>query len=167
MALLLLIIVFLAPPIPTSARASPSGNPAHPTWRWPVDAPRAVATPFRAPAHEFGAGHRGIDLAVAQGVVVRAPAAGTVAFRGIVVDRPLVTIEHPGGYVSTFEPVSSALSPGDTVTPGDEIGTVTTGGHSLPGTFHLGVRLDGAYMNPLLLFGPVPRAVLLPCCAGP
>lgn len=162
----LLVIVALALPIPTSARASSSDGATDPLWRWPIDAPRAVASPYRAPAHEFGAGHRGIDLATAQGVIVRAPADGTIAFRGTVVDRPLITIAHAGGYVSTFEPVSSALAPGDTVSAGDEIGTVAAGGHAPLGALHLGVRLNGAYINPMLLFGPVPRAVLLPCCGG-
>ncbi|MFJ2541870.1 M23 family metallopeptidase [Microbacterium sp. NPDC087589] len=163
-ALLLLIVIALLPPTSTSARASSSVDEAHPLWRWPLDAPRAVASPYRAPAHEFGAGHRGIDLSTAEGVIVRSPADGTIAFRGVVVDRPLITIAHPGGYVSTFEPVSSTLAPGDTVSAGDEIGTVAVGGHSMHGALHLGVRLDGAYINPMLLFGPVPRAVLLPCC---
>ena len=133
-------------------------------WFWPFDGVRSVANPYRAPAHRYGAGHRGIDIVWAQGDAVRAPADGIVAFRGTVVDRPLLTIEHPGGYVSTFEPVSSPLSPGDAVTTGDEIGTVAAGGHAPTGTMHLGVRRDGDYINPMLLFGEVPRAVLLPCC---
>lgn len=165
--ILLMIVIALAPPIPTSAGASSSDGGAHPVWRWPIDAPRAIASPYRAPAHAFGAGHRGIDLASAQGVIVRAPADGAIAFRGTVVDRPLITIAHPDGYVSTFEPVSSTLAPGDLVSAGDEIGAVAAGGHAMLGALHLGVRLDGAYINPMLLFGPVPRAVLRPCCDAP
>lgn len=134
-------------------------------WRWPLDGVRVVATAYRAPAHEYGAGHRGVDLATATGSAVRSPAQGTVAFRGTVVDRPLLTIEHAGGIVSTFEPLESTLSPGDAVSAGDEIGRVATGGHAIPGTMHLGVRVDGHYINPLLLFGEIRRAVLLPCCA--
>lgn len=139
----------------------------HPAWRWPVDGPREVAVPYRAPAHEYGAGHRGIDVPVSPGAAIRAPADGVIAFRGVVVDRPLITIEHPDGYVTTFEPLSSALSPGDVVSEGDVVGAVDVGGHSSPGTLHIGVRLDGAYINPMLLFGDVPRAILLPCCAPP
>lgn len=96
---------------------------------------------------------------------MRAPADGVIAFRGTVVDRSLLTIEHPGGYVSTFEPLRSDLSAGDLVSAGDQIGTVDLGGHAAAGTLHVGVRLDGLYLNPMLLFGQVPRAVLLPCCA--
>lgn len=133
-------------------------------WQWPLGGPRQVVEPYRAPAHEYGAGHRGVDLAAAFGVSVRAPADGVVAFRGIVVDRPLLTIEHDGGLVSTFEPLVSTLSPGDAVSAGEEIGVVADGGHAAQRTLHLGVRLDGDYINPMLLFGEVPRAVLLPCC---
>ncbi|MFK4760827.1 murein hydrolase activator EnvC family protein [Microbacterium sp. ZW T5_45] len=133
-------------------------------WSWPVPGARHVVIPFRAPAHAYGAGHRGIDILAPESGVVRAPADGVVAFSGTVVDRPLLTIEHPGGYVSTFEPMVSTLSPGDAVAQGAEIGSVVVGGHSAPGTLHIGVRLDGDYINPMLLFGGVPRAVLLPCC---
>ena len=133
-------------------------------WLWPVDRSRQVTEPFRAPAHAYGAGHRGIDLAAPTGGVVRAPADGVVAFRGVVVDRPLLTIEHEGGLVSTFDPLLSTLLPGDAVKAGDEIGVVATGGHAATETLHLGVRLDGKYINPMLLFGGVARAVLLPCC---
>ncbi len=166
-AFLLLVTLILVAPIPTRARASSADGAPHPAWRWPTDERRAIASAYRAPAHEFGAGHRGIDITTAPGAVIRAPADGTVAFRGTVVDRPLITIEHPGGYVSTFEPLSSELSPGDAISSGQEIGTVAAGGHAAPGTLHLGVRIDGAYMNPMLLFGAVPRAVLLPCCEAP
>ncbi|WP_313355689.1 M23 family metallopeptidase [Microbacterium sp.] len=134
------------------------------TWEWPVDGARSVVEPFRAPAHEYGPGHRGMDVAAVAGADVRAPAAGVVAFRGTVVDRPLITIDHGGGRVSTWEPVASALSPGDVVSAGDLIGTVAAGGHAERGTLHVGVRLDVRYVNPLPLFGEVPRAILLPCC---
>lgn len=134
-------------------------------WDWPVAGPRTVVAPFRAPAHAYGAGHRGADIAAGTGaVVITAPADGVVAFRGTVVDRALLTIEHPGGLVSTFEPVVSTLSPGDAVVAGQEIGELSLGGHTDAGALHLGVRLDGEYINPMLLFGGVPRAVLLPCC---
>lgn len=147
-----------------SAASQPEAESAHPLWAWPVEGAREVLAAYRAPANEYGAGHRGVDLAPGTGVV-RAPDDGVVAFRGTVVDRPLLTIEHPGGYVSTFEPLLSDLSVGDLVSAGDEIGTVAHGGHAAAGALHVGVRLDGLYMNPLLMFGQVPRAVLLPCCA--
>lgn len=167
---LLLIPALLALGVPADAAsastAAATAGVTIPHWSWPVAGGVIVSAPFRAPAHEYGAGHRGIDLAAEVAAVVSAPAAGTVAFRGTVVDRPLLTIDHGGGYVSTFEPLLSTLTPGDVVSAGEPIGRVSVGGHTSPGALHVGARLDGTYINPLLLFGEVERAVLLPCC-GP
>lgn len=138
-------------------------TPGYP-WLWPVEGARRVVAPFRAPAHDYGPGHRGMDVAAAIGSEVRAPVAGVVAFRGTVVDRPLLTLDHGSGYVTTWEPLESALMPGDVVAAGAVIGTVAQGGHAARGSLHVGVRVDGDYANPRPLFGEVPRAVLLPCC---
>jgi murein DD-endopeptidase MepM/ murein hydrolase activator NlpD len=135
-----------------------------PRWRWPLVGARTVVEPFRAPAHEYGAGHRGVDLRSSIGGIVTAPADGTVAFRGTVVDRPLLTIRHADGLVSTFEPLRTTLDPGEVVSAGQEIGVVDRGGHTPAGALHLGVRRDGTYINPMMLFGALPRAILLPCC---
>ena len=135
-----------------------------PGWSWPVIGSRSVVAPYRAPAHRYGAGHRGVDVGATMGTAVAAPADGVVAFRGTVVDRQLITIEHAGGLVSTFEPLRSDLVVGDLVAEGQAIGVIDVGGHTPPGAIHLGVRLNGDYINPMLLFGEVPRAVLLPCC---
>lgn len=134
------------------------------SWLWPVDGRRIVLEAFRAPADPWSPGHRGIDVAASIGAEVRAPADGVVAFRGIVVDRPLITISHPGELVTTLEPISSDLSPGDAVVAGQVVGTVAAGGHTPRGALHVGVRLRGDYINPMLLLGHVARAVLLPCC---
>ena len=140
-----------------------------PSWLWPVEGRRTVVSPFRAPAHDYAAGHRGMDIVAAteddseEGTPVRAPAAGRIAFRGVVVDRPLITIEHEDGLVTTLEPVLSDLNHGDAVKAGEQVGTTSVGGHSVRGTIHVGVRLNGVYVNPMIFFGGVPRAVLLPC----
>ncbi|TQJ31962.1 murein hydrolase activator EnvC [Microbacterium sp. SLBN-146] len=132
-------------------------------WGWPLD-PAVVAEPFTAPAHRYGTGHRGVDLVATVGAEVHAPAAGVVAFAGVVVDRGVLTIDHGAGYVSTLEPVNTVLVPGDRVERGDVVGAITTGGHSAEGQLHVGLRLNGEYINPLVLLGDIPRAVLLPCC---
>lgn len=131
-------------------------------WRWPVSPPRIVAG-YLAPAHAYAPGHRGIDLDAGSGEVT-SPAAGTVAFVGTVAGRPLVTIDHGDGLVSTLEPVASVVAAGQVVSAGSIVGTVAAGGHAAGGTVHFGVRRDGEYINPLLLLGGLPRAVLLPCC---
>ena len=140
-------------------------NPALPEgdWLWPVDGGRIVISPFRAPSHDYGPGHRGMDIAA--DALVRAPADGVIAFRGVVVDRPLLTIDHGNGLVTTIEPTQSDLAPGTPVRRGDVLGTAAAGGHAPSRTVHVGVRWNGAYINPMLLFGGAPRAVLLPCGA--
>jgi murein DD-endopeptidase MepM/ murein hydrolase activator NlpD len=145
-----------------AAAAGGSVSPAEP-WRWPVQ-PFRLERPFVAPPHEYGPGHRGIDLTVLGEEVVRAPAEGVVAFSGQVAGRGILTIDHGGGLVSTLEPVDPILGAGTPIAAGGEVGTVSTGGHTSTGALHFGVRLDGDYINPLVLLGGVPRAVLLPCC---
>ena len=132
-------------------------------WVWPADAFR-LARLYVAPAHEYGPGHRGIDLALLGSPVVLSPAEGIVAFSGGVAGRGILTIDHGGGLVTTLEPVDTTLVPGASVRRGDQVATLALGGHAPPGSLHFGVRLDGEYINPMLLLGGVPRAVLLPCC---
>lgn len=135
-------------------------------WRWPLADGVRIVRPWAAPAHAYAPGHRGLDLQAQPGAEALAPASGVIAFRGRVVDRPLVTIDHGGGLVTTLEPVESDLSPGDVVERGQVVGHVAMGGHVEPGALHFGVRLDGEYVNPMLLLGGVPRAILLPCCGS-
>lgn len=139
-------------------------DPAARGWVWPI-APFHLDRPFVAPAHPYGPGHRGIDLRpVEPGVAVRAPADGVIAFSGQVAGRGVLTIDHGDGLVSTLEPVVSDLAAGTRVTGGAPLGDIAEGGHSASGTLHFGVRLHGEYINPMVLLGGVPRAVLLPCC---
>jgi murein DD-endopeptidase MepM/ murein hydrolase activator NlpD len=140
-----------------------AGSDDAPDWRlpWP-DA--VVARPYEAPAHRYGPGHRGIDLAASGPPAVLAPAAGAIAFAGRVVDRGVVTVDHGGGWVTTVEPVETAVAVGAAVAAGDRLGVLATGGHTATGMLHVGVRHDGEYVNPLGLLREIPRAVLLPCC---
>jgi murein DD-endopeptidase MepM/ murein hydrolase activator NlpD len=157
----------------TAASAAPSGPAVPPdevrietreAWVWPVATPFRLDREFVAPAHEYGPGHRGIDLAPGGGMDALAPAGGVVAFSGAVAGRGILTIDHGDGLVTTLEPVESELTAGSPVQRGDVVGSLSVGGHSVPGRLHFGVRLRGEYINPLLLLGGVPRAVLLPCC---
>lgn len=155
--LLLLCCLVLAPP----------GAPTTPRWDWPLAPPHPVQATFVAPATPYAAGHRGIDITAAVGLPVVAAASGVVTFSGIVVDRPLVVIRHDDGLVSSIEPVTGSVEVGAAVDRGAPIGTVAVGGHCNASCVHLGVRRDGAYINPLLLLGEVPAAVLLPLRASP
>ena len=75
-----------------------------------------------------------------------------------------MTIDHGDGLVTTLEPVVSEATVGTVVQRGQKVADLAVGGHSAPGAFHFGVRLDGEYINPMILLESVPRAVLLPCC---
>ncbi len=83
-----------------------------------------------------------------------------MTFVGFVVDRPVLSIKHAQGFVSSFEPVDSTLAVGDIVTSGETVATLAAlPRHCSPVTcLHWGVRLDGAYVDPLDYlegFGPV------------
>ena len=132
-------------------------------WDWPMR-PFRLERPFAAPPHRYGAGHRGVDLRPLETEIVLAPASGVIAFAGQVAGRAVLTIDHGDGLVTTLEPVQSDLAPGAVVQQGSTVGHLTVGGHTADGVLHFGVRLDGEYINPLVLLGGVPRAVLLPCC---
>ncbi|MDE0546914.1 M23 family metallopeptidase [Microbacterium sp. C7(2022)] len=150
--------------MPHPVLAAPAAQSGTSGWRWPLES-FTVAVAFEAPAHAYGPGHRGVDIIPHDpDAELIAPAGGTIAFRGVVVDRAVLTIDHGGGLVTTLEPIISTLEPGSTVRQGDPVGHVDGGGHSPAGAVHVGVRLHGTYINPATLVGSVPRAVLLPCC---
>ncbi|WEK14529.1 MAG: M23 family metallopeptidase [Candidatus Microbacterium phytovorans] len=149
-----------------SAAVAAEGVDGESEWTWPT-APVRVARPFDLAHNPYGAGHRGVDLAAASGTVVKAPTTGVIVFAGVVVDRGVVTIDRGDGYLVSLEPVSIAeVTPGASVTVGESLTTVARGGHTMEGEVHVGIRLDGAYVDPTLLLGRLPRAVLLPCCAA-
>jgi len=134
---------------------------APPRWSWPTLPPHALARQYLAPATPYGAGHRGIDIATTSTVVI-APADGVVHFAGVVVDRPVLSIAHEGGLLSSYEPLTTTLLAGDPVARGQVIGALEPGHCREVLCLHFGVRLDGEYVSPLLLLGGVPRSVLLP-----
>lgn len=158
----LLIALVLAPSSAAASAPSETGQAGR-GWVWPLRGLRIVEQ-YVAPANDYAPGHRGIDLAPVGDAGVRSPADGVVAFSGDVAGRGILTIDHGGGLVTTLEPIRSDLHPGDVLARGADVGSIAAGGHAAPGTVHFGVRLDGRYINPMLLLGGVPRAVLLPCC---
>jgi murein DD-endopeptidase MepM/ murein hydrolase activator NlpD len=170
----LAFIVVAGPAGATASTAAPGGGPraareaapetvlvARGTWAWPVTPPHPIARPFVAPATPYGAGHRGIDIR-SGGVDVFAPESGIVSFVGSVAGRPVLAIRHPGGVVSSFEPVASTLTAGEAVSRGQLVGALLPGHCSSAPCLHFGVRLSGEYVSPLNFLGGIPRAVLLP-----
>jgi len=143
------------------AAAGPFASEAVNGWVWPVDGPRVVVRHFVAPPSPYGVGHRGVDLgAIAHGVPVVAVMSGVVHFAGVVVDRPVITIRQ-GQVLATVEPVEPLVAEGERVQAGDVIGVLQPR-HCAQACVHLGVRVAGQYVSPLLWLGGLQRAVLLP-----
>lgn len=157
--------------------ATPETNLVSDRWTSPIvgATPSSVLREFSAPSSPWGSGHRGIDLAASSEVV--APESGTVRFVGTVVDRPVLTLEHPNGLLSSFEPVSTELQVGDSVQRGQILGTISTEEHCSVNCIHWGVRIpDGwtigstvrdRYLDPGLLLGWSGPSVLWPLQGRP
>ncbi len=112
--------------------------------------PSRVLAPFREPQDDYAPGHRGADLIASAGQTVRAPMSGTVTFTGSVAGRPIVVIAD-GNRMVTLEPVRGTVAAGQVVAAGARVGVVGTGGHCSRRCLHLGLRVGGAYVDPLRL----------------
>jgi len=132
--------------------------------RLPVRGP--VVRGFEAPAGPYGAGHRGVDLAASLGSGVGAPAAGRVVFAGPVAGSGWASIEVAPGVVVTVGPLAPvAVARGEVVGALDPLGRLAPG-HG--GALHLGLRVDGVYVDPLpyLPGRGQPRLAPLPAPGG-
>lgn len=128
-----------------------AGAPAH----------LAVTRVFDLPNGEYQAGHRGVDVRAPLGTELIAPISGTVHYSGELVDRGVLSIAVDEHTLLSFEPVTSDLQAGAAVEAGQSIGVVSAGSHCSASCLHIGVRVDGHYVNPLRYFlGGRPR--LLP-----
>jgi murein DD-endopeptidase MepM/ murein hydrolase activator NlpD len=117
---------------------------------WPLAGSLDVIRGFTAPDHDYGPGHRGVDLAARTGEPVVAAAAGTVAFAGSVAGRGVVSIDH-GAMRTTYEPLAPRVRAGQRVELGQLIGRVTGGGHCAGRCLHWGLKQGKTYLDPLLL----------------
>ncbi|WP_130450451.1 murein hydrolase activator EnvC family protein [Zhihengliuella halotolerans] len=167
-ALTAMLAVLISVPSAT-ADVSRGDSPPAADWEWPVGdaaSPPRVARGFEEPESVWGPGHRGADLVVDRGVEVRSPAAGTVAFVGVVVDRPVLSIDHGNGLRTSLEPVRAHAQVGDAVSGGEIVGTVAAGGHCGAGCLHWGLRLDGVYIDPLPTVRDLRPSILWPLPDG-
>lgn len=122
-------------------------------WEWLLAGRPAVLRAFDPPAQRWLPGHRGIDLAGATGEPVRSVAPGTVSYSGQIAGVGIVSVLHPDGLLSTYQPVLDRIPENTAVGAGDRLGTLAgTGGHcALRTCLHLGARRDQTYLDPLLL----------------
>lgn len=96
---------------------------------WPLRPPPDVVREFDAPSPDWNPGHRGVDLAGAPGQPVFAAGTATVVFAGLLAGRPVVSLAHPGGLHTSYEPVRAAVRAGQPVNSQTVIGELI-GGHS-------------------------------------
>jgi len=154
--------------LPSAAPAAPVARSIAPATTGP-DPPRvpalwmpvrgAVVRGFDAPAGPYGPGHRGIDIAASEGAIARAPAAGKVVFAGPVAGTTWVSVQIAPGVLVTLGPVPDPAVRAGPVRARSPIGQVGPG-HGA--TLHLGVRVDGVYVDPLPYLLDRPRARLAP-----
>jgi murein DD-endopeptidase MepM/ murein hydrolase activator NlpD len=132
-----------------------------------LDGAPQVVRRFDPPPEPWLAGHRGVDLAAEMGAPVRAAGAGTVHFAGRVAGRGVVSVTHPSGLRTTYEPLEPTVRAGQAVAAGDQIGTVAAGHAGCPAAacLHWGLRRGEEYLDPLALLG-LGRVRLLPLDAS-
>lgn len=99
---------------------------------WPLRPPPPVARGFDAPSPNWNPGHRGVDLPGNPGQPVYAAGSATVVFAGLLAGRPVVSLAHPGGLHTSYEPVRAAVLVGQPVTSATVIGELVAG--------HIGCR---------------------------
>jgi murein DD-endopeptidase MepM/ murein hydrolase activator NlpD len=116
---------------------------------WPLRPPPAVARGFDAPSPDWNPGHRGVDLPGTPGQPVYAAGAATVVFTGVLAGRPVVSLAHPGGLHTSYEPVRGVVRVGQAVTAETVIGSLVAG--------HAGCRA-AACLHWGAMWGPASRA---------
>ena len=130
--------------------------------QWPLRPAPAVTRVFDAPSPNWTRGHRGVDLAGSTGQTVSAGAAGTVVFAGELAGRPLVSVQHPGGLRTSYEPVRPAVRAGQRVHAGTALGALLDGHAGCPvrACLHWGAMWGPAsradYVDPLGLLASTP-----------
>jgi murein DD-endopeptidase MepM/ murein hydrolase activator NlpD len=171
-----LLTVALAPVTPVSAAPVPvapvlaaADRPVEVgLFRWPVDGRPHPVRRFDPPPRPWLPGHRGVDLRAPAGATIRAAGTGTVLFAGMVAGRPVISVTHPDGLRTTYEPVSPAVTVGTSVAAGTGLGTLLPGHAGCPeaACLHWGLRRGDDYLDPLALLG-LGRSRLLPLDPDP
>ncbi|OFJ55193.1 M23 family metallopeptidase [Mycolicibacterium grossiae] len=135
------------------ARAGP--GPPDGRLDWPLRPVPAVLRTFDAPRPNWKPGHRGVDLAGEEGQAVLAAAPGTVVFAGELAGRPVISVAHPGGLRTSYEPVRTRVRAGSLVGAGSVLGELVAGhaGCPAPACLHWGAMWGAAsaadYVDPL------------------
>lgn len=129
---------------------------------WPLRPRPVVARAFDAPSPNWNRGHRGVDLSGVPGQPVYAAGAATVVFAGLLAGRPVVSLAHPGGLHTSYEPVRATVRVGQPVSAATVIGELAAGhpGCAAAACLHWGAMWGPAagadYVDPLGLLSSTP-----------
>jgi murein DD-endopeptidase MepM/ murein hydrolase activator NlpD len=120
---------------------------------YPHSNPYPISSGFGMREHPVTGGqkmHNGIDFAAPGGANILAVADGQVSFAGDMGGcGNAVEINHSGGYLSKYCHASKVLvQKGQSVKAGTPIALVGTTGTSTGNHLHLGIKLNGKYIDP-------------------
>ncbi|MBQ3379982.1 MAG: peptidoglycan DD-metalloendopeptidase family protein [Clostridia bacterium] len=124
---------------------------------WPLPGYSTISSPFGMRFHptlKVYKLHTGVDLPAPKGTKIVAANAGTVitstrngAYGNYVV------IDHGGGRTTLYAHMSSrSVSTGQTVTKGQQVGTVGSTGYATGNHLHFEIRINGSLVNPMSYF---------------
>lgn len=118
------------------------------TLQWPVSTGGVITSPF---GPRWGTVHQGLDIGCSTGTPIVACEAGTVI--GAAYSSSMgnyVLIDHGGGVTTVYMHNSSlCVSYGQTVSRGEVIALAGSTGNSTGPHCHLGLRINGSYVDPL------------------
>jgi murein DD-endopeptidase MepM/ murein hydrolase activator NlpD len=140
---------------------APAGRADAVRLQWPLQ-PASMTRAFDAPAPDWQRGHRGVDLAGVPDQPVYAAGPGTVVFAGLLAGRPVVSIQHPGGLRTSYEPVQPVVRVGQPVHASTGIGRLVAGHPGCPAAacLHWGAMWGPAqrahYVDPVGLLAATP-----------
>ncbi|MCV7028712.1 peptidase M23 [Mycobacterium sherrisii] len=130
--------------------------------QWPLRPAPGVVRGFDAPSPNWRPGHRGVDLAGRAGQPVYAAGRATVVFAGLLAGRPVVSLAHPGGLRTSYEPVRAVVQAGQQVTARTVLGELIAGHPGCPAAacLHWGAMWGPAsaadYVDPVGLLASTP-----------
>lgn len=129
-----------AAPLFSAPRPAASGG-----WQWPVSGP--VTSEY---GRRWGRMHEGVDIGAPSGTPIYAARSGQVVFAGSQGGYGnLVLVDHGEGVVTAYAHQSRIIvSPGQSVSAGQQLGAVGSTGNSSGPHVHFEVRVGGAARNP-------------------
>lgn len=147
-------IILAAEQAALASNPSPGTAYAGGAFTWPVPGFYSISSYYgvrTSPVAGASSNHRGIDIPCNNGTPIVAAASGTVIVSTYnYAEGNYVAIDHGGGVVTLYMHNSSlAVSAGQYVNAGDVIAYGGSTGISTGPHCHFGVRINGAYVDPL------------------